>query len=89
MATGILSPDEVVTFIPDFMELELKDFCEISFAFNYESYRGKSCCLVNITVRDENGECFLRKSFEGGMLNHWGWNKKFTLLEKTLTGTPT
>lgn len=71
---GLLTADEVREFIPHFYALDSARTTDVRIRPDLDSNRSKYL----VTLKSEpTVEDLLDASFLDGMLNHWGWSKKF------------
>jgi len=72
--SGLLTADEVKRFISHFYEIESAKTTEVRVRPDLGSNRSKYLVVLK---SESIVEDLLDASFRDGMLNHWGWSKKF------------
>ncbi len=69
---AVLSKDDAREFLSDFSELEVSKSTEVT--------TNKKGSEVEITLKTNDDTGFLLKAcFRNGLLQHWGWSKKFKI----------
>ena len=72
--SGLLTADEVMKFSAHFYELENARTTKVEIQPDLNSQRSKYLVVLK---PESVVEDLLVASFHDGMLNHWGWSKKF------------
>lgn len=81
MATGELTVEEACKFLKDLNELESRNLTEIRITYGLYMDHESDKSIVSIVIYNENEVVrdFIKQTFKDGLLNTWGWDKKFSV----------
>lgn len=71
-AKAVLSKGDATEFLSDFSELEVSKSTEVT------TNENDSEVEIILKTNDDTG-FLLKASFRNGLLQHWGWSKKFKI----------